>query len=238
MLWHIVPFVVAVRSVAVHNFLGSSGNITAVNQAWASGEPAALTVKLVAPDTTVLETQTVNVELERLQGQAVELDFMAALRNSQAQPGLTDQQAESLQIVQASVTAGSPFGIIDVASGLVGELLTANSFELGQLTDPPEDLTGDGVLDLDVLFSFVWGVYFTADIPVGFGKLHGQTVEYKQRLVQFRTVHIVDGVELVTEVLDANYHGYLWRIAQPNWERVEYSVTPGVVIHAQWWIWP
>lgn len=237
-LWVQIPFGTPQRDILAVQFLGSSANVTPLFQAWASGEPAAVTVRLIAPDTTVLESATVNVVLDRTQGQAAELDFLATRRHGTIANGLTEDQAESLQIVQASVTALSPLGVIDVASGLVNTLRGAPWFNQGHLTTPVVDLTGDGELTLEEPFAFIWGVYYTASIPIGMGKLLGNTIEYSQRLVQWRSVHLVDGVELVTEVLDANFHGYLWIFPRPNWLRIEYSVTPGVVIHAQWWIWP
>lgn len=237
-LWVRVPFVTPQRTLLAVQFLGESANVTPLLQAWASGEPASLTVRLIAPDTTVLEQATVNVVLDRTQGQAAELDFLAVLRHSTIANGLTEEQSESLQIVQASVGSIGPVGRVQSVGGLLDALSAATQLEIGRLTDPPMDLTGDGVLELDELLTIVWGVYWVADIPVGIGRLHGQTVEYQQRLVQWRTVHEIDGVELVTEVLDANYHGFLWTIQKPGWVRVEYSVTPGVTIHAQWWVWP
>lgn len=205
---------------------------------WVTGENAQLMAVLSTPSTSFEEIETVQVVLDREAGQAAELAKYIETHAVPAGQGMSELQSEQLQIIEASVTAWNPLGTLSIASGLADALRGAPIFSLGHLTTPPVSLTGDGELELDEPSLFIWGVYFTADIPAGFGRLHGQTVEYQQRLVQFRTVHIVDGQELVTEVLDANFHGYLWIFPKANWLRVEYSVTPGVVIHAQWWIWP
>lgn len=238
MMHQVLPFTLAQRSIIFVDGFLDQHLVVPVQVGWMTGDTARLTIQLKAPDSTVLEQATVDVELDRVQGQAYELQQYIVTHPAATGTGLSEEQAESLQIVQASVTGVNPIGVIQAGSGLLDELLTASQSQLGQLTDPPMDLTGDGVLELDVVFSFVWGVFFTADVPIGFGKLLGNTLEFTQRLVQFRTVHIIDGTELVTDVLDANYHGYLWKFPTAGWDRVEYSVTPGVVIHAQWWIWP
>lgn len=206
--------------------------------AWVTGEDAQLMVVLATPSTSFEEIETVQVILDREAGQAAELAKYIETHAVPAGQGLSEVQAEQLQIVQATVTAGSPFGIIDAASGLLAALLGNPPLDVGSLSTPPYDLTGDGVIPDDQPALYLWGVYWTATIPAGFGRLHGQTIEYQQRLVQFRTVHIVDGLELVTEVLDANFHGSLWRFQLQKALRVEYSVTPGVIIHARWWMWP
>lgn len=206
--------------------------------AWVTGEGAQLMAVLSTPSTSFEEIETVEVILDREAGQAAELANFIASHPPATGQGLSAQQAESLQIVQATVTAGSPFGIIDAASGLLGALLGDPPLGIGSLSSPPYDLTGDGVIPDDQPALYLWGVYWTADVPSGMGRKHGQSLEYQQRLVQFRTVHIVDGLELVTEILDANYHGSLWKFQMQKALRVEYSVTPGVTIHARWWMWP
>jgi hypothetical protein len=88
-------------------------------------------------------------------------------------------------------------------------------------------------------------VYWIASvIPAGLGHLHGQTEEYLNRLVQWRTIHSLtssgtgDHLEVVTELFDAEWHGGLWQFKEKHPSRVEYSILPGVTILARWYQFP
>lgn len=202
---------------------------------WITGADAQVQVDLVEPIGGTVDSNTVQVILDRQTGQNAELRQWIE-QQLLAQPvGLTTEQGEQLNRVEASTTTTLGPGVIDLVTGLSG-LIVHPALSLGSLFTPGYDLTGDGVMpDLNSATSQAFGIYWTATIPAGFGHLHGNSEEYNQRLVQFRTVHTLGGVELVTEIADFNTHGNLWTWTTPLPTRIEYSVTPGVVVHARWW---
>lgn len=139
-----------------------------------------------------------------------------------------------LDVIKGSVTADIGISPNHVIEGLVS-LINRPPLAIGHLSSPPITLTGDGFIPVGSPAA-IFGLYWVATvIPAGMGKRNGNSVEYQQRLVQFRTVHTIGGVDLVTEVADFNTHGQLWvwQIALPT--RVEYSVTPGIEIQVRWW---
>jgi len=209
--------------------------VTPIEVVSSQGKPAQLRVAVSSASTSFFEEATTQVVLDRQSGQVQELVDWLAGRMAGTGQGLTLEEHDAVLATQASVTNTLGPGVIDLVTGLSG-LIVHPALSLGSLFEPGYDLTGDGEIpDLNSATSQAFGLHWTATIPAGFGHLHGQSEEYMQRLVQFRTVHTLGGVELVTEIADFNTHGNLWTwtISLPT--RIEYSVTPGVVIHARWW---
>lgn len=205
---------------------------------WVTGEPGQLRVSLFDPTATVIDTIDVAVVLDRLTGLGTELRTYMEWAIAHAGQGLTTNQAEQLVQVHAMSVATSPFGPLDLVPGLGQALNTSPPLGWCSLSGP-YTLEGDGeVPDIgDVLHTKV-GLFWTAAVPLGLGHLHGATEEYQQRLVQFRTVHQVGGSPMVTEIADLDWHGGLWMWRNGKPLRIDYSVTPGVVVTARWVQWP
>jgi len=202
---------------------------------WTTGQPAQLQVELVEPIGGVIEDEAVQIVLDREAGQVMETLLWIQQRLQVPNQALTTEQGEQLTRIESSVTTTIGPGVIDLVTGLSG-LIVHPALSLGHLVFPGYDLTGDGTIpDLNSATSQAFGLHWTATIPAGFGHLHGQSEEYTMRLWQVRTVHTTGGQEVVTEVQDFHTEGdlWMWQTALPT--RIEYSVTPGVVIHAQWW---
>jgi hypothetical protein len=103
--------------------------------------------------------------------------------------------------------------------------------ELSQIVD---QLSGDGQLVGDTSFAFPsqFGLWweFTV-VPPRLGYLDGPTRRYSQRMVQWRLVHTIGGLDLVTNVLDAEYDRvvWIWEVSKPT--RIEFSILPGVFLN-------
>jgi len=210
-------------------------NIAFVTPTSVTGQDAQLIVSLDSISTAFHESATVQVILDRNAGQVQELAFWLEDRIAAPGQGLTLEEHDAIVATEASVTTTLGPGVIDLVTGLSG-LIVHPALSLGHLVFPGYDLTGDGTIpDLNSATSQAFGLHWTATIPAGFGHLHGQSEEYTMRLWQLRTVHTTAGSEVVTEVQDFHTEGdlWMWQTALPT--RIEYSVTPGVVIHAQWW---
>lgn len=204
-----------------------------------TGMPGQLRVRLVQPEFGDAANETVAIVLDREAGVVQELTAIFDQKISAVPAGLTEEQANSLVITQAAVTTG--FGLDPLT--LIGDVVTAigasNPLGYGSLSSPAQCYTGDGEIeDFDPIFP-KWGLYWYASVlPSGLSHRHGQSEEYPSRLVQFRTVHEVGGVELVTELVDAITHGELWKFRYQRPRRVEYSILPGVTICVRWWQFP
>lgn len=206
---------------------------------WTTGAAAQVEVELVEPTSGTIDDATVQVVLDREAGQNAE--FQAWLTQKLlAQPvGLTTDQGEQLARVEAGMAIGLGVLPIDLVGGLADALVNGPGLSVGSLSDP-YSLTGDGEMpDIATSFRTRLGIYFVATtIPPGLGHRHGQSEEYPARLVQWRTVHSVGGIELVTEVADFVTHGEIWRWREAKPLRIEYSILPGVTISARWHWWP
>lgn len=204
-----------------------------------SGRNAYLQVQLVQPDTTVIEDESVGVILDMLTGIPAELQEYLRTHLVGGAGGLTTEEHDALIITQAAVTADIGPGIGDLIQS-IGSLITKPTLAIGSLSSPAYELEGDGEIpDIGDVLHSKFGLYWLATtIPPGLGHLHGNTEEYLQRLVQFRTLHVVGGVELVTEVFDANWHGGLWSWSVPKPTAIEYSILPGVHLQVRWWQFP
>lgn len=204
-----------------------------------TGMPGRLRVQLVEPDFTVVEDESVEIVMDRETGAVQELTAILQQKINAIPAGLTEEQAASLVITQAAVTAGFGFNPIDLVSGVAGAIASSAPLRWGALSGT-YTLTGDGEMpDLDNTFQDRYGVYWLATIiPAGLGHRHGNSEEYPNRLVQWRTVHVVGGVEMVTEIVDATTHGELWAFRNKRPARVQYSILPGVTLQARWWQFP
>lgn len=204
-----------------------------------TGQPGQVRVQLIQPGPTVVEDETVAFQWDREQGQAMELKEWIRTHPPATAPTLTEEEHNAVLQTNTGVIAMSGFNVAQLVGDLGAALASGPPLGIGSLSGP-YDITGDGELpDLHAAFQDRLGVYWVATtIPAGLSHRHGQSEEYPSRLVQWRTVHVVGGSEMVTEVLDATTHGELWQFAKKLPERVEYSVLPGVVIRARWWQFP
>lgn len=203
-----------------------------------SGQPAQLRVSLVQPTLGVADEDTMPVVMDWVTGQTEILKQWDRQIGTAAGNGLTE--AEHNAVLQTNV------GVIAMASlnplDLVGDLAQAFSsnppLAFGSLSTT-YTLTGDGEMpDIGDLFHTKLAIYFVASIPAGLSHRHGQSEEYPARLIQWRTVHQVGGIDAVTEVADFDTHGELWKWKVSKPSRIEYSVLPGVVVSARWWQFP
>lgn len=221
----------------------TNGTNTLAFYTWASAETVhgaagLLRVSLTEPGPTEVENLTVAVTIDRQSGVTADLSRFIEDRLAAQPVGLTTEQGEQLNIVQAAVTAAAPINPIDFIGDLAQAFRTQPPLSFGSLS-ATYDLIGDGEMpDVGDLLHTKLGIFFTADIPAGLSHRHGQSEEYPARLIQWRTVHLVGGVELVTEVVDFITHGELWKWSVAKPLRIEYSVLPSVVVHARWWQFP
>lgn len=206
---------------------------------WSNGKPGQLRVQFSSVSSGMNESTDVPIVMERTAGQNTELAAWLQRHGSVGGQGLTTEEHDALIITQAAVTAEIGPGLGDLIQ-TIGGLITRPPMGIGSLSSPAYELEGDGEIpDISDILHSRFGLYWVATvIPAGLGHLHGQTEEYLERLVQFRTVHVLDSTELVTEVLDANYHGALWAWSTPKPSRVEYSIIPGVHLQVRWWQFP
>lgn len=223
------------RYVMVNQDAGLQIPAIAVPEA-VTGEPGQLQVILQQPTFGPAETEEIAIVLDREAGQVQELMGLLQQQISTIVSGLTVEEHDAVVATNAAVVTtmgipsqSPPFGI--------AELLVHPPLLFGGLSTPPYVLEGDGEIpDLHGVGHAKFGIYWLATtIPAGLSHTHGQTEEYTNRLVQFRTTHVVGGVEMVTEVFDAHFHGGLWVWERPLPTAIDYSVLPGVVVQAQWW---
>lgn len=204
--------------------------------AWVTGEDAQVMVVLTTPSTSFEEIETVQVIIDRQTGQVAELAKYIETHQQIIAPTLTEEEHNAVLQTNTGVIAMSGFPAADLIGALGEAIGSSPPLGWGSLSGP-YTISGDGELpDLHAPFQDRYGVYWVATtIPAGLSHRHGQSQEYPARLVQWRTVHVVGGSEMVTEILNATTHGELWQFAWKLPERVEYSVLPGVVIQARWW---
>lgn len=201
---------------------------------WSNGKSGQLRVQFSSVSSGMNESIDVPIVMERSAGQNAELAVWLQRHGSVAGQGLTTEEHDAILTTQAATMAVTGFSPLDLIGPLAEAILTTPP--LGWMSvSGPYTLTGDGeVPDLEG-FQNRFGVYWLATIlPTGLGHLHGQSEEYKLRLVQFRTVHIIGGMETVTEILDAHDHGRAWIFPQQKPVRVEYSILPGVTLEVRW----
>ena len=213
--------------------------VTPIEVVSSHGKPAQLRVSVSSVSTSFFEEETVQVVLDRQSGQVQELVDWLAGRISGAGTGLTTDEHNAVLQTNASVIALAGINPLDLIGDLADAFASSPPLGFGSLSTTYE-LIGDGEMpDIGDLLHTKLGIFFVASaIPAGFGHRHGQSEEYPIRLVQWRTVHTVGGTEMVTQVMDYETHGELMRWRQSKPSRIEYSITPGVVLQAQWWQFP
>lgn len=201
------------------------------------GDNGELRIILVSSFTAV-EDVTIPVVIDRQQGQVQELASLM-VQPTTTSPTLTEEEHNAVLQTNVGVIAMSGINPLDMIGDLANAFAGSPPLGFGSLSTTYV-LTGDGEMpDIGDVLHTKLGIYFVATvIPTGLSHRHGQSEEYPARLVQWRTVHTVGGIELVTEVLDYVTHGELlrWRQAKPT--RIEYSILPGVTIAARWWQFP
>lgn len=203
------------------------------------GVAGQLRIELTEPTSGVIDSLDTSVVIDRVSGQSAEL-FQAIYDNRvPAGTGLTEDEHNAVLQTNVGVIAMAGINPIDLVGDLAHAFSVNPPLGFGSLSAVYE-LIGDGEMpDVGDLLHVKLGIYFVASsIPIGFSHRHGQSEEYPIRLLQWRTVHSVGGLDMVTEVVDFVTHGELWKWSQAKPSRIEYSVTPGVVIHAQWWQFP
>jgi len=213
-------------------------SVTPIEVVTSQGKPAQLRVAVSSSSTSFFEEQTVQVVLDRQSGQVQELVDWLAGRISGAGTGLTTDEHNAVLQTNAGVIAMANINPLDLIGDLASALTSNPPLAFGSLSTFYE-LTGDGEMpDIGDVLHTKLGIYFVATIPAGLSHRHGQSEEYPARLIQWRTVHSVGGLDMVTEVADFETHGELWKwkVAKPL--RIEFSVLPSVVVQAAWWQFP
>jgi len=206
---------------------------------WTTGAAGQFKVELDSSSTSFHEEETVAIVLDRETGATAELARWIEANVIGEGMGLTDEEHDAVVATQAAVVTTMGIPGDSPAFGLADFLVHPPLF-IGGLSTPPYVLEGDGELpDLHTAGHARFGLYWLATtIPPGLSHVHGNTEEYTNRLVQFRTTHVVGGVELVTEVFDAHWHGGMWRWETALPTAIDYSVLPGVVVEVRYWQYP
>lgn len=206
---------------------------------WTSGASGRFRAELIQDGVGTIESANVSVTIDRETGQVVETTEYIEFHQTSGGTGLSEEEHAAILQTNVGVIAMAGFDVAQLVGALGSALSEGPPLGIGSLSGP-YTLTGDGELpDLHAAFQDRLGVYWIATvIPPGLSHRHGQSEEYPGRLVQWRTVHVVGGLEMVTEVVDAITHGELWEFRKKLPERVEYSILPGVTIQARWWQFP
>lgn len=203
-----------------------------------TGSSGQLRVQIISPS-GFNESATVPIVINNIDGLRQALEFWIGT-HPPAGSGVTLTPEEHNAVLQTNVGVIAMAGIDPLTwiGDLANALQTNPPLGFGSLSGP-YTLTGDGEMpDIGDLLHTKLGIYFIATIPSGLSHRHGQSEEYPARLIQWRTVHEVGGLEMVTEVVDFQTHGELWKWAVQKPSRIEYSVLPGVSIEARWWQFP
>lgn len=220
----------------LQNYDGLRGVSNPPTQGTFEGDTVHLRVILVSSFTPI-EDETISVVMNRQQGQVQELASIIASPSTSA-PTLTEEEHNAILQTNVGVIAMAGIDPLTMIGDLAAALSSNPPLGFGSLS-AAYTLTGDGEMpDIGDLLHTKLGIYFIATIPAGLSHRHGQSEEYPSRLIQWRTVHSVGGLEMVTEVVDFQTHGELWKWSTAKPSRIEYSVLPGVVVQAQWWQFP
>lgn len=205
---------------------------------WPNGGTARFHVELEEIGVGIIESANVEGTLDLITGQANELAEVVRVNASAPGTGLTEDEHNAVLQTNVGVIALAGINPLDLVGDLANAFQSNPPLHFGSLSTT-YDLVGDGEMpDIGDLFHTKLGIYFVADIPIGLSHRHGQSEEYPARLIQWRTVHSVGGLEMVTEVADFDTHGEMWKWKTAKPSRIEFSVLPGVVVHARWWQFP
>jgi hypothetical protein len=192
------------------------------------GQPARVVVQHWQDSTTMLEQASQDVTLDMTTGVPHLLQYAPP---APAGEGLTEEQAAQLQAVAEATVV--PMGLPGTLTNVpLGSLLVHPPLGLTRVDATPICRTGDGYLEGDSgLFPSIYGLWweFTV-VPPGVGTEAGATVLYEQRMVQLQTVHTINGLDVVTEIVEANYDRVVWLWAEAKPTRIEYAILPGVEV--------
>lgn len=203
-----------------------------------TGQPAQLRVSLVQPTLGVADTSAIPVTMDMETGQTQVLEQYLLQTGAAAGQGLTTEEHNAVLQTNVGVIAMASLNPLDLVGDLASAFSSNPPLAFGSLSTT-YTLTGDGEMpDIGDLFHTKLAIYFVATIPWNLSHRHGQSEEYPARLIQWRTVHSVGGLDMVTEVADFDTHGELWKWKVSKPSRIEYSVLPGVVVAARWWQFP
>ena len=202
---------------------------------------------LQAPDVDTLDGQEMRLVVNRREGgvivetvsQRVHLDLTSGIPyyqqwwdiNHQQQGGLTTEQAAQLEETHAAtiVQMGVPGNIVDIP---VDVLVPAPPLGLQKVEPAATIASGDGFLpgDLPGVISYygLWWEFVT--VPPGIGFDDWPTRLYEQQLLQLRVIHTLDGVDVVSQLENANADRYLFMFNQVLPTRIEFSILPGVEV--------
>lgn len=205
---------------------------------WASlaqGGDALLTVSVQSSSGT-FDTGTQAVKIDYQSGLATIESFLSA---SSAGQGLTEEQAVQLAETHQSVLADLGDAVTHILTP-IADLIQHPRPQIGHLTAETCGLFGDGSLPLPpqlnlAVSAWVWRF---ESYPAGIGQTPGGVVEFQRRMVQWRVIHEINGVEVVTQLLDVNYDRVLTFFAESFPVRLEYSILPGVELCVRFWVWP
>lgn len=210
-----------------------------VNADWVEGQSAQLQVQLIQPGPTVVDDETVTVVMDRTTGANVELAEYLVEHLPASGQGLTTAEHNAVLQTNVGVIAMAGINPLELVGDLAAAIGSSAPLAFGSLGDLMGPLTGDGVLAAPPTLHIAMGLYWVATtIPAGLGHRHGNSEEYPARLVQWRTTHVVGGIEMCTEIVDAITHRELWRFHTATPHAIEYSVLPQVEIFARYWLFP
>jgi hypothetical protein len=142
--------------------------------------------------------------------------------------GFTDTDRFTLQATQQQTMAQFGTDVSTTTAG-VGELLSHPPLGFMKLQVLPIIGSGDGTIPGDSnLLPVIYGLWWEiVGEPPGAGYVIGPTRHFFERVVQLRAIYTVNGVDLVGELVDADYDRVIWLWREPKPTRIEFSVTPG-----------
>lgn len=238
MLVMTVPTDVVALSTPVVQGSISAPQIVEGRAGWTTGEAAQVQVELVEPTGGTVDDATVQVVLDREAGQNTEFQIWLNGRLNAQPVGLTTDQGVQLDRVEASLGIALGINPLEIVGDVIQAIATHNPLGYGSLS-VAYTISGDGTLPDESPISPKWGVYFIAtSIPAGLGHFHGNSEEWSPRLVQWRTTHFIDEIEMVSALQDFQTHGELWKFPVQTPAQLQYSILPGVVLEARWWQFP
>lgn len=204
-----------------------------------SGQSGQVRISLVEPGIGVADTGVMAITMDMETGVVEQLKAWLRLQPFATSGTLTTEEHNAVLQTNVGVIAMAGIDPLQLVGGLADALSSSAPLAFGSLGDILGPLTGDGTLAAPPALHLAMGLYWVATtIPDGLGHRHGQSEEYPARLVQWRTTHVVGGIEMATEILDATTHRELWRFKIQTPHAVEYSVLPGVEIFARYWLFP
>lgn len=217
----------------------TTSSIRAATPAMVNGVSGQLRITINEPGSGVVEQQDIPIVLDRLSGQSQELAGWITDNGSLFGQGLTEDEHNAVLQTNVGVIAMAGINPLELVGDLAAALGSSAPLAFGSLGDLMGPLVGDGTLSGPPALHIAMGVYWVATtIPIGLGHRHGQSEEYPARLVQWRTTHVVGGIEMCTEIVDATTHRELWKFRTQTPHAIQYSVLPGVEIFARYWLFP